>query len=445
MNYPFFFFIFTLVAKGILGIFIPLFSDEAYYWVWSHHTQMSFFDHPPMVSWLFFLGIPFENFFSAPRIPGIILGHCTLFIWYHIISPYLEKERQKWLLWALLLTPLTGLGSLVITPDLPLLFFWSAALYFLLRLAESKKSVPAFFLGAAIGLGFCSKYHMVLFPMIALLWLFTQRKNLSLPFRAYTITILAAIMFSLPVLLWNYNNDFVSFKFQLNHGLGEARFNPRWSLKYLFDQFFLILPPILFLALRRIKSNIQDWRLNWLYYFGWGPILFFLFTSLKGRVEANWPLVGLPALISLALINAAPRLTWIKVSVATWVAVLGVVLAIIFLPIDKYKYANSKIREINEATMLLPFVNEFQPFYVSTYQLASLLSYYTKTPVYKLNGVGRTDFYDFIESSKPKAKKFYWVAPSASYLPKWAQGYSVKLVAPQSIISDNFLFEVISP
>ncbi|MDZ4661507.1 MAG: glycosyltransferase family 39 protein [Pseudomonadota bacterium] len=441
MNYTVSFFLFTLIVKIILGVVIPLCSDEAYYWVWAHNMQLSFFDHPPMVSWLFFLGIPFERFLSGPRIPGIVLGHITLFIWFKIISPHLDLKKQKWLLWALLLTPLTGLGSLIITPDLPLLFFWSVSLLFFLKLTAHKKSTDAIILGAALGLGFCSKYHMVLFFPLAFLWLFHQRRELVLPLTAYVNVAVAFLVFSFPVLYWNYTNDFISFKFQLNHGLGQVTSSPYWSLKYIFDQFILILPPILFLAWRKPENR----RLDWLRYFGWGPVLFFLITSLKGRVEANWPLVGIPALVSLAVINSDSSLNWIKGSVAAWASIFVIILGIIFLPLEGFKISNSKIRELRDMKALLPLTEEYSPLYVSTYQMASLLTYYSRKPIYKLKGVGRIDFFDFLDASMPKDKKFFWIAPSASYLPVWLDSHAAHLVGPNSVATDSYLFEVVSP
>ncbi|RME16471.1 MAG: hypothetical protein D6797_04435, partial [Bdellovibrio sp.] len=86
--------LFSLLIKFVLALFLPLFPDEAYYWVWSHHLQLSYFDHPPFIAWLLTLGHPLENILQAVRWPAVIFGHLTLILWLiylkNILSP---RER----------------------------------------------------------------------------------------------------------------------------------------------------------------------------------------------------------------------------------------------------------------------------------------------------------------------------------------------------------------
>jgi 4-amino-4-deoxy-L-arabinose transferase-like glycosyltransferase len=51
----------SLAIKIVLAILIPLSLDESYYWVWGQNPQLSYYDHPPMVGWLFFLGRGFDQ------------------------------------------------------------------------------------------------------------------------------------------------------------------------------------------------------------------------------------------------------------------------------------------------------------------------------------------------------------------------------------------------
>src|SRR5262245_33285905 len=51
-----------LVLKGLVAILIGikiwsllkvnLVSDEAYYWMWGQHPELSYFDHPPLNAWM---------------------------------------------------------------------------------------------------------------------------------------------------------------------------------------------------------------------------------------------------------------------------------------------------------------------------------------------------------------------------------------------------------
>ena len=46
----------TLAARCVVSALRQLAPDEAYYWVWSRHLALSYFDHGPMVAWLIRLG-----------------------------------------------------------------------------------------------------------------------------------------------------------------------------------------------------------------------------------------------------------------------------------------------------------------------------------------------------------------------------------------------------
>ncbi|MBU1927899.1 dolichyl-phosphate-mannose--protein mannosyltransferase, partial [bacterium] len=56
------YFIILLLAffSTLYNSFVPLHGDEAYYWMWSHHLQSGYYDHPPMIAYLIYL----TNFIS---------------------------------------------------------------------------------------------------------------------------------------------------------------------------------------------------------------------------------------------------------------------------------------------------------------------------------------------------------------------------------------------
>src|SRR5262245_56411633 len=39
-----------------LALTLPVFAQEAYYWAYAQHPDLSYFDHPPMVAWLIWFG-----------------------------------------------------------------------------------------------------------------------------------------------------------------------------------------------------------------------------------------------------------------------------------------------------------------------------------------------------------------------------------------------------
>ncbi len=101
----------SLLIKLVIAAVVPLSFDESYYWVWSKNLQLSYFDHPGMVAWLFRIGNIFEQLGHAVRWPAVILGHLTILVWINILKK-LTFSDNKIFIWVLvcLFSPLLGPG-----------------------------------------------------------------------------------------------------------------------------------------------------------------------------------------------------------------------------------------------------------------------------------------------------------------------------------------------
>src|SRR5262245_43293731 len=42
----------ALATRLVLSAVVPLLPEEAYYWLYSRHPDLSYFDHPPAVAWV---------------------------------------------------------------------------------------------------------------------------------------------------------------------------------------------------------------------------------------------------------------------------------------------------------------------------------------------------------------------------------------------------------
>lgn len=405
----------SLAVKLVLSALIPLGGDETYYWVWSHRLQLSYFDHPPMVAWLFYLGHFLEPFAQTVRWPAVILGHLTLAVWYLILKDQVDWEKQKIWIYLALFSPLLGIGSLIITPDIPVVFFWSLSLYFLLR-AERNASLGNYAaLGMSLGLGFCAKYHIVLFIPCLLAYLLLEKRWRQVRWSYLPLTVFFGLVFCLPVLIWNYQNEFISFLFQIHHGLS-GQVNPWESVSiYVIGQILILFPLIFWAALRaKVPSSLRA-----LLYFGWGPFLFFLWSSTKNSGEANWAIIAYPAVLALALFGPHIR-GFLKIYMVFWGALLAAALLILAIPPWR-----QKVDPLNEAFLyrsFSPLVTQYQPLYAQSHQLAAALWYYSKIPTYKLHGMNqRYDFFDSLAESHPSANVFYLLTRKDRPLPEWME------------------------
>jgi 4-amino-4-deoxy-L-arabinose transferase-like glycosyltransferase len=107
------------------------------------------------------------------------------------------------------------------TPDVPLLAALSIGLLMVDHALSSTRPLAWWAAaGLALGCGLESKYTAVLFGAGIALALMV-RKDLREQWRRpgpYVAILVAALVF-LPVVLWNSQHDWISFRFQLQHGL----------------------------------------------------------------------------------------------------------------------------------------------------------------------------------------------------------------------------------
>jgi hypothetical protein len=134
-----------------------------------------------------------------------------------------------------------------------------------------------------------------------------------------------------PVILWNAQHKWISFRFQVSHGL---KVKEAAGLKY-FAGYWAgqagLVSPFVFLALiwAMVRSMIEGLRrqktsLLLLFSTSAPLLLFFAYTSLRSKVEANWPaLAYLTAVVPLAGITSEEWPGWTKTKKGlAWVAVL---------------------------------------------------------------------------------------------------------------------------
>ncbi len=195
---------------------MPLSPQEAYYWQWARHLDLSYFDHPPLAAWT--IRATTALFGQGERAVRLAATwHGALFALFFIMAGRRLFGARTALLAvvAALSTPLFALGQTVITPDGPLLAGWTAALYFTVRALQSGRGPWLLAAGAAVGYAVLGKYSgWLLAPQILLALLFDRRgRALLLGPWPYLALLLAVAMFA-PVLVWNAREGWISFAFQ---------------------------------------------------------------------------------------------------------------------------------------------------------------------------------------------------------------------------------------
>lgn len=327
------------LLRLLVAAFTPISADEAYYWVWSQALAPGYLDHPPMVALWIAAGTALLG--DAPlgvRLLGPLsaaIGSLLLAQAAHDLLPGTQAERKRAALLAPALlnaTLLFGIGTVTMTPDTPLLLFWTATLWALGRLHATGRGTWWLSAGAAAGLALTSKYTAVLLAPAILLWVVASpalRPWLRRP-HLYLAGLLALLLFS-PVLLWNAENGWISLIKQASR-TGQASLSRLlvFEAELIGGQLGLATPIIailcgagIVLAIRRSWGRTPGWLL--LAGLSALPALVFVHHALGERVQANWPGIIYPA-ASIAACGLGPAWQrWMRPAIALGLAMTLVV------------------------------------------------------------------------------------------------------------------------
>jgi 4-amino-4-deoxy-L-arabinose transferase-like glycosyltransferase len=324
-------FLIVSIAAAVRLLFatlIPVFPDEAYYWLWSRRLAAGYFDHPPVVALL----IRFGDLLFAPLgldarglairlgpiLAGWVAGLATAGIANRLGGAVAAVRAGI----VMSVMPLAAAGLVLATPDAGLLASTAVALYCLVRALEngigSHESLRWWMLtGLALGVAFTSKYTSIFLP-VAVVVAVLLRGDLRARLREsgpYVACVIAALVF-LPVLIWNARHDWISFVFQVRHGLSA----PQGSLlvaawKHEGDFFggqAALASPILFIMMGIVVARaFRATAPSVCFVLGVVALLsfgFFVYSGVRQRVEPNWPAPAyIPAIVLLSIASWTPR------------------------------------------------------------------------------------------------------------------------------------------
>ncbi|AOX17112.1 hypothetical protein A0U89_08110 [Kozakia baliensis] len=302
----------TFLRLG-LAASLPLTPDEAYYWVWSRHLQLSYLDHPPMVAIWIRIGTTLlgQNALGVRWLGPVstLVGSVAL---HQAARDFWPRQTGSWRAVALLnATLMLGIGAATMTPDTPTVFFLTIALWALGRLIRTGLDRWWLVIGGIFGLAFDSKYTAALPAMACALWWISDRSRWRQAFSVITAGILALVLMS-PVMIWNATHDWASF---LKQGGRTGDWHPARALQFLGEllggQIGLATPLIFILfvigtwRVARLAVRNQEERL--LAFMILIPCAVFVQHAFGGRVQANWPVVIYPAL-ALAAASTSYRI-----------------------------------------------------------------------------------------------------------------------------------------
>lgn len=207
--------IFAFILRVAVIYFNPLLVEEAYYWQYANHLDFSYLDHPPMVALLIKASTYLFGLNEwAVRISALFCWLGTVYFSIRLTKK-IASHAGIYALLLLCVMPFFVFSSVVITPDAPLMFCWSALLYYLHQALVEDKKGAWYLAGVALGLGMLSKYTIALVVPAALLYLviMPDKRRWFFSYQPYIASLIALIIFS-PVIYWNATHEWASFLFQ---------------------------------------------------------------------------------------------------------------------------------------------------------------------------------------------------------------------------------------
>ncbi len=338
-----------LVVAGVT----ELSNDEVYYWTYALKLQSNYFDHPPMIALLVRLctgNLLFQQELFV-RLGAILCAAINTWLIY-LIGARVNNERTGWIAACLYTASFYGsvLAGLIMLPDAPQMVFWLYGVLLMMKIFKAtgsrhNRNRRLALFGLVAGLCILSKVHGIfLWSGFFLYMMLYDRSLLRNPFFYLSILITACVVS--PILLWNIDNDFVTYRYHntrvsffsavqwdgfLRQILGEIGYNNPVNI-------FLIISALL--ALRHHKLTNERFQQRALLAVSIPMVLSVWFLALFRDTLPHWtgPAYSLLLLLAAGRLNARTNgvqrtPTVVKVAVALPLMILLLLpFAIRYLP-----------------------------------------------------------------------------------------------------------------
>jgi hypothetical protein len=366
--------------KLFYSLGLELIPDEAYYWEWSRHLDLSFYDQGPGVAYYirFFTLFLGDTLFSLKLAAGLASLFTAYFVYLTAHRLGLNGLQLFWLLILSQFNPGFLGGSFLIMHDSPLMLSWAIGIYLSVSFILTNKPWYLYGMFFALGTGALSKHSMIFFVMGILLWLifYPSERKIFKSLHLYFGIILTGIMIS-GVLWWNYKTGWHNIDAIMNlrsaggqHTVNSTgklffgqllSFSPLWFIGICISMYIWLKKNIPFLKYIGLQDKFIELPLKpelaFLFWNAAAMPIFFFIMSFRKDIQANWLYPAyLPATILLAhLIQEKPIQ---KIDI--WILRLVQIGFFFALPLGIYTLYSAKITEIFHLKMEPHFIPEYK-------------------------------------------------------------------------------------
>ena len=365
------------IVNFVQAIFTEINPDEAYYALYGQHLAWGYFDHPPMVALIPFIGSMIFKGNLAVRFITVILQIPTLIlIWKQldVSSNASKKQVTTFFIVAASMVMFTVYGFTT-TPDVWLLFFTAAFLFVYKQFLRTSDWLQTILLAVTMAGLVYSKYQgVILIGLVVLsnIKILTNGK--------FWIAAVIGIALCMPHFYWQYANEFPSFTYHL---VGRSKpFKWSYFFEYLPNQLVTFNPFTLGAVVYIfIKFRTKDLFEKALYHIIPGFILLFWILTYKGHAEPQWTVAAsIPMMILIC--NRASNSLALNRYIHKWIfgsiglLIIARILLIAGLMPEKTQLAGKKkkFKAIETIAGNRPVI------FTGSYQTPSLYSFFTGKP-----------------------------------------------------------------
>ncbi len=383
---------------------IELHYDEAQYWEWSQKLDWGYYSKGPLVAWLIALSeFIFGHGVWQTRLPAWLASGLFMWLVYRCsLCVWQDTQAAFWAVILVLFSPIYFLLGGVMTTDIILFVFYTWGIWAIYRALVLQLPRGWLEFGVAVGLGCLTKLSMLLLPFAVFVVMVLQRRYWAQFFSPFLWWgALISLLIVSPMIYWNVQHDWVLVRHELGH-VQSVREHSLSVFYFLGEQLLAFLPlvtlSILWLFNKKNKqANTLDTSKK-VFLLGLAAVCFafFLFKSMSGKVQINWPApVYISALIVLSgVVSQLPVLS--KRIFMAVLLLMGVLMGVALFPEAvglKYKKAAFKEMRLWSDPIMALYKNTNNVDFIITdsYKLAGELAFYwpKSIPVYIAGHSGR--------------------------------------------------------
>ena len=343
----------STIIRGVLAWVLELGNDEVYYRLYAAYPDWSHFDHPLMVGLVMqitSINLLFQSEFFL-RLGSVIIGAINLWLIFkigqRIKNPQVGYYASLLYAASIYSTIITGV---FILPDSPQSLFWIWAIYLMIKtIPESPNKINSgtnmMKIGIIIGLGILSKYTTVFLWFGIAIYILAYNRD-WLKSRWLYISILTTIIITLPIIIWNLQNDFISLSFHservdmIGFSVNPSYFLTEIGGEILYNNpvnFVIIILSIV--AVTRGKLSLDQKYSRIILLSGLPMIIIFLVFSLFRSILPHWTSPGYISMIPLAAVYIAQHRSKEKRGMpAVIISALLLILVVILLGLAQINY-----------------------------------------------------------------------------------------------------------